>query len=846
MNKKLLFATMSLAALAACTTDDFESQKVAEEMSPVKFEIINGNDALTRASMDGNAIVWNANDGDLFTLYHGSADAPNYLTGYENAAYKAVANEGGATLSTPTMIKEGRAIMVWPVDTTFNIGPGDALAISIPVEQTNIENNIPYVSDLINIGAYDSDAPYNTAGKDRKYPLYMRPMASQLTLKADYDGSDATIAELYDGGSACPADGGIEPISLTSVELSAESGGLTPFSKRVPVKFSAANAGWATLTNNNAWEKVTDFDLTAQAAADYTYQLTSTCITGTESCKFLILPQAQMTTPGQGVSEAAVVVNTIYGKVVIQDPSVVGSETQYTAAEIADAWYRYVSASTAAGDGETKAATAGSDGKFKTTANIEMGMKQTINAFGTATASASNVYVGGEPMGAAATRYVKVLLNYLDMSDLHIKNDKHLRDAAIVWNHIGAGDVKVFLDGDATTGEFQISQQTIETINEINAAAALEATPRTFEVMPCNVAGEVCNTIVITGGGEVQNLTFLRRNTSPVQKADVVFNAGETWNWNGKVKVLGGVNKGVNNFINRGTMQNAANATLNIFNKANAVQQYDVALVNEGTWNITGGDLNVQFDVINNGIVNISLGAEYRQDGNGVGTTFTNEASTLPERFTGVAEEIGVINNSGVFATRNAGVINNYGLIEHAHENAKTYITSNETTGADFGTAFADPANKMGRINLPWDNKGEDNVSISATAANGFVSVTVDGEVSTLGTTAGALGNYVNYIIIKSGVTEIQALNAQYKYVEINQPGTEIAWRTGSTSNYTGLVVLSNVNITLGTTVNVSGASYLDANAKMYVGGTYNNTGSGWNGYYGNTTTNADANYITY
>ena len=82
MNKKLLFATLSLAALAACTTDDFESQKVAENAGNVKFRVIN-NSATTRASMNGNTISWNADEGDLFTLYNGAA-APGAVTGYEN------------------------------------------------------------------------------------------------------------------------------------------------------------------------------------------------------------------------------------------------------------------------------------------------------------------------------------------------------------------------------------------------------------------------------------------------------------------------------------------------------------------------------------------------------------------------------------------------------------------------------------------------------------------------------------------------------------------------------------------------------------------------------------------
>jgi len=199
MNKKLLFGIMSLAALAACTNDDFETQQqVAEGASPVQFEVINNNEGM-RASMDGNTIVWSANDGDLFTLYHGDITA----VGYQNATYTASEEEGAAVLTTPSMIKAGKAIMTWPVDTAFtNDGSAATINISIPAEQTNIENNIPYVSDVINITAYNAAAPYNTAGYQRKYPIYMRPMAHQLTIKADYAGTDALLSPLYSGEDA--------------------------------------------------------------------------------------------------------------------------------------------------------------------------------------------------------------------------------------------------------------------------------------------------------------------------------------------------------------------------------------------------------------------------------------------------------------------------------------------------------------------------------------------------------------------------------------------------------------------------------------------------------------------
>ena len=98
-------------------------------------------------------------------------------------------------------------------------------------------------------------------------------------------------------------------------------------------------------------------------------------------------------------------------------------------------------------------------------------------------------------------------------------------------------------------------------------------------------------------------------------------------------------------------------------------------------------------------------------------------------------------------------------------------------TGGNFDTAFG-TTNKMGTINLRFDNKEEDNISIDAAAEQGFVSVTItkddapaDGILN-----ADVVGSKVNYINITGGVTTIAKVSDQVKYVEINQPGTEIAW----------------------------------------------------------------------
>jgi len=849
MNKKLLFGIMSLAALAACTNDDFENQSaVAEQTSPIQFEVIN-NDASMRATMNGSSIVWSANDGDLFTLYHGGAvtGTPLYLNDYQNATYKAGAEDGkAAKLTTPSMILAGKAIMTWPVDTMFtNAGGANKLAIQIPTEQTDIANQIPYVSDLIDIAPYakydaDDANAYNNAGYNRTYPVFMRPMASQLTLKAEYAGKDK-IDELVND-----ATDPIKDITIDNIELETTTG--TEFTKKIALTFTAKTTGagsdearWNAAVPTNAWSHVTGFDVANIATTGaQTTKLTSACpISGektlTNGCKFLILPQGDIS---DGVKKAAVTVNTYYGKVLIANPDEY-AKSKYTVEEYNAAWYRYVSDAKAAST-EENASTPVTDGEFagkhKVVAkSVAFGMQQTINDF--SGHKAGSGVVKGEPVGYALTRFVKVDLSKLDMSELHIKNEKQLSDVARVWKKMNLGGVVVYLDGD-DKNEFKISQKTIDVIHTVNAGKALA---KQFRVKPCNVGEhKACNTIVITGGDNVpEDLTFIEKNGS--KKVDVAFNADDTWNWKGTVKVQAGTNLAISNFINRGTMQNAKTATLKVAN-SDGTKETNVPFVNNGTWNITAGDLTVKFDVTNNGTVNIYKDAEYHQDiynnnGTDTKTTFVNDATTLPERFGVASPKIGQINNSGVFGvtgnTTVKGEINNYGLIEHLLASAKTLITNN-ATGTGFGAEFAAASNKIGRINLKWDNRNEEFVSISngEVTTQGFVSVTVDGEVSTLGTEAGALGAYVNYIIIKSGVTEIQALDTQYKYVEIaDTKNNEISWKTGSSSSYTGLIVLSPVNIARGTTVTVTGSTYLKA--KVYVGGSF--TPGSYVGYYGNT-----------
>ena len=72
---------------------------------------------------------------------------------------------------------------------------------------------------------------------------------------------------------------------------------------------------------------------------------------------------------------------------------------------------------------------------------------------------------------------------------------------------------------------------------------------------------------------------------------------------------------------------------------------------------------------------------------------------------------------------------------------------------------------------------------------------------------------------------------------------SELAWSVTGLKAFDGLMVLSDINIKLGTTVN-AGVTYLGSD--MYVGGTFNKGATNWDGYFGDTSGNVATKYITF
>lgn len=330
---------------------------------------------------------------------------------------------------------------------------------------------------------------------------------------------------------------------------------------------------------------------------------------------------------------------------------------------------------------------------------------------------------------------------------MHVKDNDHLKKMLNYYNEVkkvanpeskpSETDIKLYLDPNPN-GEFLLSLEAIDLLQKINEGCAYD--DKNISIQPCNDSdhGNVPTEIVVIGAdNEIPNMDLCFESNTAVTLRG-------TWNWNNdEVKKTWWVgpfnNEGVINVeatnvetsTNSGELNNTALGTINV----NSVANWKVKTTNYGT-------------------INIAEDAELRV----YGTTLTNDATTL--------EDCGKIYNSGVLgvvAGTTNPAINNYGYIMN-NSDAKTYVTTNQTSGADFAKAFDQTNNKIGVIQL---TTATDNVSVSNATNTGFIKYTWDDA-------ANEDGKYVtpsvdvkyNYLIVTKDIELVDAA-PEIQYIEI-------------------------------------------------------------------------------
>lgn len=419
------------------------------------------------------------------------------------------------------------------------------------------------------------------------------------------------------------------------------------------------------------------------------------------------------------------------------------------------------------------------------------------------------------------------------MNGMHVQNNEHLlmllryiRDYKTPGGEYEEeGGIELFLDDDddSADNEFKISKASIELARYINQiGGATEGTP--------NVRLTICDEhnnerVVVVGGGEVPSFNQVFTNQHPIYLSE------EDWTWGGSLarsaedatKNMGRVTR----VINRGTLD--INSDMNTVN----VRAF------EGLENIATATINVNvkmeanINVYNWGTINVIDEAEYWA---GNGYELVNEAESL--------NEFGTINNEGVITVTekvgarvataaNVGQIINYGLINHNSSddnmNVKTYITSNQTAGADFISPFAKGKNMFGTIMLT--NKF-DNVSVSNETEEGFIKYAwnpAEDSEDAENVYQTPLNTYFkikyNYLIVDQNIKFIEN-EEEIKFLEVAE-GEEVVIAAEANDNYYGLTLVgfilaegAEANIQLQNTVETLGA-YI-TNGTVRVGGVFN------------------------
>lgn len=682
MKKNLFYVAMAAVTMTACTAEENLQQVKQGETSPISFTVTTDVNADTRAEWGGGSgVTLQWTKGDLMSLFHGAdiRAESDFLKSMQNAIYEAKAgsSEKGLEFVTQSMVLPGQAIMVYPSDTIFEY-KGDKLYVQVAEEQNKeyVLGNIPFISEGINIEAYNKNGVDNSAGYGRNYPIRLRQVGTTMDLRPEYL-NDEDVEALVKAGT-------IAPITISKITLNRPT---DKFNVKLPINLEAAEVGdnnrWNAKEPGNAWNKKSVVEFESPSDADATAASLSFVEEGVDVAKFLLLPQKpqldEVNASTKAVptlaDDATVVVETYYGTVTLTKDS---KEVMYNKKH-ADDPVKY----------PKMTVHAALDKVIATTSKIE---ERDPSAF------------KGEYVGRHTNQVIDVDLKNLDMSTLHIKSDEQLEDVLLVWKTLGLAPVSLTIDGDAN-GEFHLSMENVKTLQSIAYTGV--------KLLPCQMTKEKCSTIVLhntkgAASDEIPEIVFVTQNG-----VNIVLAEESTWTWTGDGKQFG---QNAKSMINKGTINIGATADV----KDTHTGQDIMPMVNEGTININKGITQWMIGLTNKGIINIAADAELRA----YSATIENEATALDKKVfedAGSENVCGKIYNSGVLGVTagTKGAINNYGYIMN-NEGAKTYITANQTKNASFTTAFG-KSNKIGAIEL---STATDNISVSNATEQGFIKYT--------------------------------------------------------------------------------------------------------------------------
>lgn len=778
--KYLLGMLLGGAMLTACSVeDDLNPAKVAQEVNPeapvFALHFDDNGDGLTRAHYANGKVGFD--NGDLLTLYHGIENLAT-IEDYENAIYKGEEDGEAFKFTTKAMVKKGKAILVWPADTTFaNFEKAPVIKIS-NIQADTTSKYTPYMTEFLEINTY-KDPSGHDAGYGRQYDIYMKRAASTLSMTLNID--ETTKPEL-------PA--GVNDIKVVGVKLYAEATGYTaaadnkasakaPFTTEIEIKGEAAGETYKGKAHEKTWVGISNYDLNTAKG----YDNISTRDVKNNVATFTMLPSEvsnnTAAAPTTRLSNGEITVNTNYGKVVINDES--GEKFENP-----------------------------KEGKYvKVTDGLNF-----VDGMLWGTPKATSTFAGSK-IGFIIPLTVKVDLSNISMDGLHIENEDNLKDVLLVYEKLSLGkEVTFILDGSfeegADKGKFVMGRETWQKVEE-----ALKNEQFKISFALCTEEAP-CSAVVLRNEDgtteEVPELQFVSQEEET--SAAVTIELDGDWTYSSvttnpntaeegkdKSKNLNGV--AVLDFT-KGTLelQNYIAATKDEYAEAAAT----IVVEKDVTVTVTK-IVNLQMNMKNHGTVNIPAvsGVDTRLAVNGEGVVLENcaaqglDAKGWSETYTG-----GVINNSDglVVVSGSGGVINNYGTINVNSTDATTLISSNQTADASLTKLFTneeqakaktentpgfekhgDKPNLFGTIVLCVANVQGKNLTVQGTNQQGFI--------KTFETKTNDQANYL--VITENGTNKSYTKANKVVYIELQN-----SVLTTLKGSITGLIVPEGKRVYVG------------------------------------------------
>lgn len=634
MKKSLKLAALTLPLVfAACSQEDlFEGTQSDVQQGTVKatFVVENAGSSATRADWRNDQLSFVP--ADKFSLYWLGAGKTKDLTydtalkGHTNAVY---AQKQANVFESQSLIFEGKNIAVFPADVAhYSVKDMD---IKIDAEQTaQTVENLPYISNVLNIQANGDDQAENKPGYEVKVRMPIKQAANVFDMTLNLKNHADLLSNPFN-------------LEVQKVELIANAVAFANEAKVVAVDAEPTEVG--EVSYNNGEDKANSIVKQAQVSATKAETtLTSKAIAkvqdGVYTVRFVVLP----TDVTDLTATSVIKVYTNCGTVTLTSTDAVyPTFTDDEAGKAAEAAYLPT-----AGDLFTNKA-----GKHFTIAEI-------FESIASYDVNANDPLFKDEKVGRVVKRSIVVDMAKADLSLVEVEDETQLMRYVTLYGLIKKTDLMT-LRFVGTGNEFAISKTTAE------AVAKLENDDNVNDNIALDNATNSKTVIVLNTAGEVYSIPEL--NTDATYKL-----AAGTWTMNDNA-VLNAC----------ADIETVKDATLTI--KGNDGQTLAIDLTNGGTLKIGGNNtLTVASTITSTGNIEI-------EDGKILNFTTGSEASELggtvnvyEQLYTDIAgvQLTGTVNNYyiiGADAKANVGFVNK-GTINVKESAIATYIHDNSASGA--------------------------------------------------------------------------------------------------------------------------------------------------------------------